>query len=46
MELAGNLKRKREECRLSQDDVATQLSISRQSISKWKRANATPIWII
>ena len=42
MELAGNLKRKREECRLSQDDVATQLSISRQSISKWETGKCYP----
>lgn len=42
MELAGNLKRKREECRLSQDDVASKLNISRQSISKWETGKCYP----
>lgn len=42
MELAGNLKRKREECRMSQDDVASKLNISRQSISKWETGKCYP----
>ncbi|MBM7645938.1 transcriptional regulator with XRE-family HTH domain [Scopulibacillus daqui] len=42
MNLSHNLKKKREEHNLSQEDVAQILNISRQSVSKWENGNCYP----
>lgn len=42
MNLSYNLKQKREEHNLSQEDVAQILNISRQSVSKWENGNCYP----
>ena len=40
--LAENLKKARKNSGYSQDEVATKLSITRQSISKWENGRAYP----
>ncbi|GAB1768987.1 helix-turn-helix transcriptional regulator [Priestia aryabhattai] len=42
MNLSYNLKRNREKNNLSQESVARELNISRQSISKWENGNCYP----
>lgn len=42
MKLAENLKNKRKENNLSQEEVAKKLNISRQSISKWETGTSYP----
>ena len=42
MSLSENLQRLRKEKGLSQEDVARELFVSRQSVSKWENGNAEP----
>ncbi|UOE58993.1 helix-turn-helix transcriptional regulator [Priestia filamentosa] len=42
MNLSYNLKKKREEKGFSQEHIAQELHISRQSISKWENGNCYP----
>lgn len=42
MSVHQNLKRRRKEHRLTQEEVASKLGISRQSISKWENGNSYP----
>ncbi|RJS63096.1 helix-turn-helix domain-containing protein [Priestia filamentosa] len=42
MNLSYNLKKKREEKGFSQEHIAKELHISRQSISKWENGNCYP----
>lgn len=42
MEFKDKLKEKRDELKLSQEELATKLNISRQSISKWERGQSYP----
>lgn len=42
MELAKNLKRYREKCGFSQQEVAKRLNLTRQSISKWENGKGYP----
>ena len=42
MEFKDKLKEKRNDLKLSQEDLAAKLNISRQSISKWERGQSYP----
>ena len=42
MELARQLRSKREECGLSQDEVAKAIFVSRQTISNWENDKTYP----
>ena len=42
MDLGENIKRRREQMKLSQESVAEQLGVSRQAVSKWETGLAEP----
>ena len=42
IEIASRLAKLRKEKGFSQEDLADKLGISRQAVSKWKRAEASP----
>ena len=42
MIISGNIKKFREEKHFTQEELATRMNISRQSISKWERGDALP----
>lgn len=42
MSLGENIKRRREELRLSQESVAERLGVSRQAVSKWETGQSEP----
>ena len=42
MNLAENIKNRREELKLSQEYVAEQLGLSRQAVSKWETGQSEP----
>lgn len=42
MEFKDKLRGKRDELKLSQEELAAKLNISRQSISKWERGQSYP----
>lgn len=46
LEIANRLVALRRERGLSQEDLAARLGVSRQAISKWERAESSPIRII
>ncbi len=41
-ELSDNLKKYRNELNLTQDDLAKELFVTRQAISKWESGESTP----
>lgn len=42
MNLGENIKRRREELKLSQESIADQLGVSRQAVSKWETGQSEP----
>lgn len=42
MTLGENIRKRREELKLSQEDVAERLGVSRQAVSKWEKGQSKP----